>query len=684
MMLNTGPFAMNPGEVQDIVTAFVVGQGDSPANSVAIAKQIDILAQSVYNNNFDIAGPPPAVKVIARSGREETGEMFIDLLWDASKQVSDRQQKAGADQQFEGFIVKQFRSSSTAEVEAGVENAKIIAHFDLANDIGDLYVDTEQGRVLKFPAESNLSRSTLTNQDGAHLHLKLTTDAFTGLPFRLGTPYYFGVIGYNVNRNNIRPNENTININNDWVAPLASDVLENSLTDDLNFVNITPGATENLGIAFSAKAARTAGVSDGFVEYEVVDPAKVTGHDYEVSFFEDAGQTLWRVTDRNTQQVVLDRQSSQTGGYDFPVVGGIMFRVAGPPKHAKSWNFSLGSGRNDRWITGIPWASHGEALFGGIDFIGADGPSALFGRHSSFLAAGMKTIEIRFSATTTQKAYRYLRNAQLAPADPSFAQFIVNTSGTYAYQDVRDVPLTVWEIDPTDGDPAPKQLAVGFLENNEAPAGNVGQVDGQWNPTANADFGGREILWIFPEPYDPTMSQAKYQNNIIVNNWFDAMYVLWALQRRPPNPVWGEGDALTVIANHINTPEDRFIVSTKAPTLANTSALQASNFASAGVFPNPYLAHNPLESRSFSNPSFVTFTHLPNKAKIRIFSLSGKLIRELKKDNTEAFFQWDLRNVSGLKVASGLYLAHIEAPELSMQKVLKVAVIQRESRLQRF
>jgi hypothetical protein len=141
MLLNTGPFNMAVGEVQDIVTGFVVGRGADHVQSTRVAKEIDILAQAVYDNNFDIAGPPPPVTVLSRDGRDENGNVFIDLFWDGAKAVPDRQQKAGADQQFEGFVVKQFRSGSTSDSEAGVENSRIVARFDLANDVGNLYID---------------------------------------------------------------------------------------------------------------------------------------------------------------------------------------------------------------------------------------------------------------------------------------------------------------------------------------------------------------------------------------------------------------------------------------------------------------------------------------------------------------------------------------------------------------
>ncbi|MBU1064327.1 hypothetical protein KKC74_05910, partial [bacterium] len=74
--------------------------------------------------------------------------------------------------------------------------------------------------------------------------------------------------------------------------------------------------------------------------------------------------------------------------------------------------------------------------------------------------------------------------------------------------------------------------------------------------------------------------------------------------------------------------------------------------------------------------NYVSFTHLPVKATIRIFNLAGVLVRKLEKDDTSQFMQWNLANEANLPVASGMYIAHIDLPDLDMEKVLKIMIIQ--------
>ena len=74
--------------------------------------------------------------------------------------------------------------------------------------------------------------------------------------------------------------------------------------------------------------------------------------------------------------------------------------------------------------------------------------------------------------------------------------------------------------------------------------------------------------------------------------------------------------------------------------------------------------------------NYVTFTHLPTKATIRIFNLAGIEVRKLEKDNSSQFMQWDLKNGSNLPVGSGLNIAHIDLPDLGKEKVLKFVIVQ--------
>ena len=68
---------------------------------------------------------------------------------------------------------------------------------------------------------------------------------------------------------------------------------------------------------------------------------------------------------------------------------------------------------------------------------------------------------------------------------------------------------------------------------------------------------------------------------------------------------------------------------------------------------------------------------MPKKPIIRIFNLGGTFKQKIEKDDNSDFVDWNLRNKHDRFIASGLYLAYIEIPQVGT-KVLKLAVIQED------
>ncbi|MCB9068516.1 MAG: T9SS type A sorting domain-containing protein [Calditrichae bacterium] len=145
-------------------------------------------------------------------------------------------------------------------------------------------------------------------------------------------------------------------------------------------------------------------------------------------------------------------------------------------------------------------------------------------------------------------------------------------------------------------------------------------------------------------------------------------------------------DEFAIFPGKINTPNDVFEFT--APAVVKSEDLAKEDVDNINVFPNPYYAQNPSETSRFNR--FVTFTNMPETGSItvRIFSLSGVQVRKLtesdKITSDSQFMRWDLRNESGLPVASGIYMVHVEMPDLGATKVLKVFVVQGEEILQYF
>jgi hypothetical protein len=145
--------------------------------------------------------------------------------------------------------------------------------------------------------------------------------------------------------------------------------------------------------------------------------------------------------------------------------------------------------------------------------------------------------------------------------------------------------------------------------------------------------------------------------------------------------LWESGDVIQVFyANNIVPGLDTYAFTTTGASFSDD--LARSEVDEINVFPNPYYGINSEEINKYNR--FVTFTHLPEKAKVRIFNLAGVLVKTIDKDDVTQFLRWDLANQDGLPVASGLYIAYIELSDLGETKILKLAIVQEQQILDRF
>jgi hypothetical protein len=84
------------------------------------------------------------------------------------------------------------------------------------------------------------------------------------------------------------------------------------------------------------------------------------------------------------------------------------------------------------------------------------------------------------------------------------------------------------------------------------------------------------------------------------------------------------------------------------------------------VAPNPFIEGDPNHSFGEPTPLKIEFRNLPESAVIKIFSLSGDLVRTIDhgpddNGNLSGSASWDQKTDSGLQVAPGLYVYVIES-----------------------
>jgi hypothetical protein len=315
--------------------------------------------------------------------------------------------------------------------------------------------------------------------------------------------------------------------------------------------------------------------------------------------------------------------------------------VVGPLTNGYAdWDFS-----GNRWISGTDWG--GRGLFGGLD-----AAYAFWGGANNLSETQLYPVQMIWQDQADVDANGYLSEGA-----------VYNRHDGYAYAGTGVMPFAAYDMRDAAN---PRRLNVGFVEDANNGSANL-TWDMGWDGSAFAANGGREYTFIMDSDYDGGVGYDG-TNDILEG---DAVWAFWPNSRGTRGYLLAPF-TLDIIANVPSAPGNTYTFSTVGFETNNDSTLNAE-VKKISVFPNPYYAYHNQEANRFDN--FVTFNHLPQKATVRIFSLGGTQVRKLEKDDASQFLEWDLRNESDLPVGNGLYIAHIDLPDLDKEKVLKVMVI---------
>ncbi len=688
-MLSSGPYTLAKGDTQEIVGGFVIGQGTDRLNSIEVLRRYVSVAQEAFDVNFALASPPPAPSVTVAELPNQ-----VILNWGDPKSYTATEsynfKGAAKDYKFEGYNIYQISSNSSTAT------AKRIATYDLVDNVKtvmDFVTDPVTGLLLNVPV-------VFGEDNGVKRSFTIDQDYFANTRLVNGKEYYFAVTSY------------AYNFDPNGEASGVRKVLENSIA----LIRVTPrqiAVGDKLGGAAGQSLLTNRGINgDDVVVPVIVNPRELKGTTYNITFNGvDTVVTSWNLIRQGSTDTVILKNTNFNYEADVPIIDGVQIRIRKP---------AIGPRRDEQTPRGYSYTPANNLWFRdqvgvGMDAFKTDatvpGSGAIvFPRQGLFNVTGkgtslkpyeLKKVEIRFSNTVKQKAYRYLSNVRTGPGgrpirDPSFVPFVLVTGTGMPYQDYVEVPFTVWEVDSLDGSYAPRQLNVGFVENNDSLRSStgaflgLGRIDGKWMPT-NATTGGGEPLYIFSSTYSDS-ALVKYTKNpgaatnmnlATGQDSLDVMYGFW-VRALDTVKTFANGDKFTIVPNYPLTASSTFTLATPKNT-TNSASLIKNEMERINVFPNPYFANNRAETNVYQR--FVTFTNLPPRATIRIFNLAGELLKRIQHNSpsvsggsyTSGYEQWDLRNEAGLPVSSGMYIAYIEIPNAGT-RILKIAIIQPEER----
>ena len=639
IVMATGPFEMALGDTQEVVVALLGASSTDRLRSVSKLKFTDQFVQDAYNSFFQVPKPPiqPNVRLI-----ELDQTIVLNWGWDPES-VSKTEGVGSPGFDFEGYNVYQLPSA-----EATLSQGTRIATFDLVNGVTTILgiaLDEQSGVVLDVPLQ-------IGNDSGLQRYIALSHDALRGGPLVNGQQYYFTVTAYNRATSEDAATTTTLES-----SPQTITCVPQVAPPGITRTHEDPGDTLSV--------EHTKGIGDASVWPLVIDPTALQQATYKVTFNDDATWSLSRDGER-----IVDRESNISLDESYPIVEGLQVKV-GDLVFTNPTTYIGSKVTNDANLDDGPLSLWGDGtLFGFADGYGStfwDGGGAGDNRL-------VRDIEFRFTGVWNADSTAIAEGGSIATlggvsagsgerdiaAHPFKPAEVSDSTGAF----LQRVPFEVWDVEDPDN---PRQLNAVFYDRGADGSRDEGSV--VYHQTYNMP--GRDYITIVHTDYDPTKIHELTDEN---TTW------VYFFQQGGAS-VWSTGDVLRItIGNTVVAGEDEFEFKVTAETYSE--ALAKESVKNINVFPNPYLGVNSAETSRYNH--FVTFSHLPPKANIRIFDMSGTLVRTIEKDDPAQFMRWDLQNHNELPVASGMYIAHIELPETGMSRVLKLAVIQEQQFLENF
>lgn len=662
MCLSSGPFTFAPGDEQEVVVAILGGLGADNIGSVADLKLTDAVAQTLFNGLFlEVPKPPvaPEVKVASLDN-------VVSLEWGSNTaRIGEIEETEISGYEFEGYNVYQLPHGTATK-----DQAVRIATFDKINDIKVLY---EMRTPNAYEGEPVSVPIIYGEDSGIQRHITIDWDYIDGKPLYEGKTYYFAVTAYNQNQDPGR---------------LAEIAQESALTAlAVTMQEPLPGTMINAELASEIPTDHAAGFSGGQVVVSVVDPFAITGDDYSITFSynEDSTEVLFNVLDGDG--VVLSANNKQvvnlTDKGGAPIVDGLEIKVAGPPAGIAEVVQPDAHGSSNIVDRNV-WHSLNYAGDGSQPWHRAAGAPAFImdSRSGNLNGAWAENVPDRFQTWGTS-------DFEIVFGDSSVAWSYLNDVCL-----TEKVPFAIYkyELDGT----VKRQFVLIFDDQ-------IGGTAGTWDQGIGSAYtatSGYEEIYSCDDSGDgyKVSDEAAYlaANDIFSppsntgwgspGNPFGYTQINRLIVAMYPEGTVGPPANGTVVRFNTFKPidlDDVYTFSTAGYNPMDNDSLMALALEKINVFPNPYYANNELSTTPYDQ--YVTFTHLPEMATIRIFNLAGVLVKTLDHTSDNGQFEkWDLTNGSGIPVASGMYLAHIDMPDEGATKILKVMIVQKKQILEYF
>ncbi len=690
--LNIGPFPLQVDEQQEVHIAIMAGlPGESRVDAVANLKATDRVIQKIADHYFQFIPQPPQMPEVTATTYPDK----IILDWgenpDVVRQIEETisYESENTGYRFEGYVVYQYTSALK-------EADRIpIAVFDVKNGVTKVY----GWRFLPEIGEKVWMAVIEGTDRGVQHTFVVEKDYIQNTPLVVGKSYYFGVSAYSYN-----PNPQI----------MGDEVLESPVAR----ITVVPQAPPP-GTQYSSQFGdelpieHIAGNSMGLVRAMVANPGAIKGHEYEIYFTieEDSsspnfGQVVWNLQRVDDGEELITGHSISTNPQSaIPVLAdGLELWVANPEQKFRDFQVVANAhgplaepiGAAAPWM-GFPasYPSYLQQVFGGRWLIHQENPEVDY--YTDFEALVTRYLPVEKIPESYEIRFTYQGEAHFPW-----------TSGG-----IHSIPFEVWNIG-NEENPDDDYRCFVFVRDLEDSLNwgefNITNID--HSVSSRPDDPMTDSYYIV-EPWNTQPGEGGYQtlqgiitaqsdSEVVATAYWEhelpgisrpglagLTFVNWNGGDVPDTEKdWNEypynallpesGTIFRILSNVPFTVSDRYRI-TASPVIRSVD-IERKVVENVTVYPNPFIVDNPLDP---NNGQFVYFYHLPRKAVVRIFALDGTLVRRLEKEDDSQFLRWDLRNDAGRRVASGIYIAHLQM-QLSdgsqVQKTLKIAILQGRER----
>jgi hypothetical protein len=626
LFVSSGFFPLKSGQTERISMAICLGEDENDA-----IRNKDV-AQKTYDEDYQFAKAPipPNVTAVAGDGK-------VTLYWDdvAERSFDTYMYSIGAPgYDFEGYKVyratdTQFKDAYTITDGEGILTFyKPIAQCDLKDGIKGYH-----------PIDINGVHYYL-GDDAGIFH------SFVDSTVQNGQTYYYAIVSYDFGgdaSNNIPPTEST--------KRLSINQITGEIRKGPNVVIVTPEAPAAGYIeADIMEIEQVQGQTTSKIGYRIVDPLEILdNHRYRITF-EDTlkpykgigtgidtlttkSYTLEDITYSAQPETLIEKCRKFKITDEQPIINGFQIIFDNQP-------YVIFNSRLSYWSSDSLWR-FGTTVFQFASFppaVGLPYPAD----YRIEIAESIIDTSTEFSVGTPGLPYPYYYKFP-----KKYTNFTVKKR-----IDVTGIDDLDWEKIPfAFGDFSPRTTPVGI-----------------GNDTLDADAVETDWVVFLDEIDKDGKPFPTWKFSLEYPGGYEERYI------HPP----GDGDTAFIVIDKPFMSTDIFEFTTKASYIDTSKAKE--ELKKIRVVPNPYFCAATWEPKnpytSGRGPRSIHFNHLPTKCTIRIYTVSGELVRTIEHNSlyNNGSEEWDLLTKDNLSTAYGIYIYHVEAPGIG-EHIGKFAII---------